>query len=168
MIVAATGHRPNKLGGYALMHERSVRAMALAGLYETRPKWVISGMALGWDLAVAEAAHTLGIPYTAAIPFRGQDRMWPEQSQDRYNRVLKHASEVKIVTHFDPLDALTAADVSAAMQRRNVWMVNNADLVLALWDGSKGGTGNCVRFATQAGVPVLNLWESFWIANIPF
>lgn len=168
MIVAGTGHRPDKLGGYAPHLERATYAMALTGLYETRPEWVISGMALGWDMALAEAADTMGIPFTAAIPFRGQDRFWNEKDQDRYHRLLGRASEVKIVTHFDPLDALTAADVGAAMQRRNVWMVNNADLVLALWDGSNGGTRNCIRFADQAGVPVLNLWESFWINRIPF
>lgn len=26
-------------------------------------------------------------------------------------------------------------------------MVNNSDIVIAVWNGSKGGTGNCVNYA---------------------
>ena len=32
------------------------------------------------------------------------------------------------------------------------------DLVLAFWDGSSGGTGNCVRYAGKVGKPIENLW----------
>ncbi len=40
------------------------------------------------------------------------------------------------------------------MQVRNEYMVDRADLVLALWNGTPGGTGNCVRYARTRGVPV--------------
>ena len=34
------------------------------------------------------------------------------------------------------------------MQIRNRWMVDNSDLVLAVFDGKKeGGTWNCVKYA---------------------
>lgn len=30
-------------------------------------------------------------------------------------------------------------------------MVDLADMVIAVWDGSKGGTGNCVQYAQKKG-----------------
>ena len=35
------------------------------------------------------------------------------------------------------------------MQRRNIWMVDESDYVIAVWDGSNGGTGNCVKYAQK-------------------
>jgi len=47
------------------------------------------------------------------------------------------------------------------MQTRNIWMVDNCDLVLALWDGSDGGTGNCIKYANKIGKPIVNLWDKY-------
>lgn len=54
------------------------------------------------------------------------------------------------------------------MNVRNESMVNHADLVLALWKGEKSSTGNCVKYANDQGVEVVNLcdhWQrhsGFW------
>ncbi len=165
LILAATGHRPEKLGGYAPHLFRATRAYAMACLYELRPSEVISGMALGWDMAIADAAITLGIPVRAAIPFRGQEATWPEGSQQRYHRLLSQA--VKVIEVSDPPDEyhFTFSDV---FQRRNEYMVDECDRLLALWDGSPGGTANCVRYAEQVKCATLNVWDAFWKNNIPF
>lgn len=42
------------------------------------------------------------------------------------------------------------------MQRRNEFMVDNADMVLAYHDGSEGGTKNCVDYAKSQGAVVVN------------
>jgi uncharacterized phage-like protein YoqJ len=54
------------------------------------------------------------------------------------------------------------------MQIRNEWMVDNAHIVLALWDGSSGGTGNCIKYANRKSVnkPIINLWSSWVGANL--
>lgn len=33
------------------------------------------------------------------------------------------------------------------MQKRNEWMVDNCDILIAVWDKSPGGTKNCVDYA---------------------
>jgi uncharacterized phage-like protein YoqJ len=48
--------------------------------------------------------------------------------------------------------------LNRAMQRRNEWMVDRADKLVALWDGSWGGTFNCIEYARKKGVPFDNLW----------
>jgi hypothetical protein len=37
-------------------------------------------------------------------------------------------------------------------------MVDHGTRVAALWDGSSGGTGNCIRYARRVGRPFDNLW----------
>lgn len=155
MIVAATGHRPDKLGGYGVAtHLEGLARHALASVDGIER--VISGMALGWDQAVAEAAVQLGIPVMAAVPFEGQARVWPAPAQARYHRILERVQGIVIVTAPAPR---SSGEAARAMQARNIWMVDNATHVLALWNGDAGGgTAHCVGYAERLGRPVWNLW----------
>jgi uncharacterized phage-like protein YoqJ len=152
-IVAGTGHRPNKLGGYNQSVNHRLVSLALEILTEIKPDHVISGMAQGWDQALARAATELGIPWTAAVPFFGQESAWPKAAQRRYFDLLNSAADTVIVCQggYSP----------EKMQRRNEWMVDRADKVLALWDGSRGGTGNCILYAERKRTPIINVWERF-------
>lgn len=155
-IIGATGHRPNKLGGYSKeVYERLV-ALAHDYLYQTEPEEVISGMALGWDQAFAEGAMELGIPVIAAIPFRGQETMWPQASQAKYHKILDKCFSEVVVSGFDY--------APWKMQKRNEWMVEHSTEMVALWDGTSGGTKNCVKYIEAKKVPWVNLWDK-WIAQ---
>lgn len=158
MIIAATGHRPNKLGGYGF--EIQQRLIEVARDYLTFESAlaphgleVIIGMALGWDQAFAFAAYDLKIPYIAAVPFHGQEKLWPEQARATYRKLLDRAAHVHIICDgdFEPWK----------MQRRNEWMVDNSDRLCALWNGTGGGTANCVRYAEDAFIPIDNVWREF-------
>ena len=161
-VIAATGHRPPKLGGYDEKTRRALGALATEHLRYARPAKVISGMALGWDQAVAAACVVLQIPFVAAVPFEGQEARWPDESQDRYRRLLAHAVAVEIITTEECYSDHLA---SRAMQRRNEWMVDRAGRMMALWDGSWGGTFNCIRYAETKGVAVDNLWTKWLIRS---
>lgn len=153
MIIAGTGHRPDKLPlGYhpSMMRvmKRTIRSMLPDDVTE-----IISGMALGWDTALALVALEEGIPLVAAIPFVGQESRWKEADQKVHRQIVRRANRVVIVSKggYSP----------AKMQTRNMWMVDAADRVLALWEGSDGGTANCVRYAEGEGRPVTNCWSRF-------
>lgn len=153
MLLAGTGHRPTKLGGYSREATSHVFRVAAHALDELKPTAVISGMALGWDSALAFAALEAQIPLVCAIPFRGQESQWSPKSQEWYHKVLNAATKVVIVS---------PGEYSAAkMQVRNEWMVDHADHIAALWDGSSGGTSNCVRYARAKKKPITNFWEDF-------
>lgn len=51
----------------------------------------------------------------------------------------------------------------AKMQVRNMWMVEYSDAVLALWDGTTGGTGNCVEYARRVNKRLIPCWDE-WVA----
>lgn len=152
MLIAATGHRPNKLGGYGAKVYRDLVHLAEAYITLAKPSGIISGMALGWDQAWADAGINKGVPVHAAVPFVGQESRWPKESQDNFNRILKQCASVTIVCE--------GAYSAQKMQTRNEWMVDKADRVCALWDGTSGGTGNCVRYVKSIDKPLDNLWEA--------
>lgn len=153
MILAGTGHRPDKLGGYDTETTNRLTAVARAYLQSNRPDKVITGMALGWDQALGWAAHHEGIPFIAAVPFEGQESRWRSLDQEWWKALLQNAEEVVYTS--EPGYAVWK------MQHRNKWMVDHADHVLALWDGSDGGTANCVRYAQRVGKPITNLWSEY-------
>src|SRR6478752_3152397 len=40
-------------------------------------------------------------------------------------------------------------------QARNKWMVDHCDMVVAYFDGSSGGTNNCINYAISRDVPIV-------------
>ncbi len=153
--VAGTGHRPQKLLGFGARADSILRRFTRARLEALRPKRVISGMALGWDQALATAAVDLGIPFVAAVPFEGQEARWPESSQRELAALIARAAKVVIVS--------PGSFSGRSMQARNEWMVERCDLLLAVYDGSPSGPGNCIRFADGCGRDILNLWTSWQV-----
>lgn len=155
LIASATGHRPNKLGGYGEDVQKRLFYLACDFLKINSPMKVISGMALGWDMAWARAAIYLGIPVIAAVPFYGQEAMWPEESQKKYKDTLNKCKDVIYVC-----DKGYAA---WKMQVRNEYMVDHSDIVIALWNGTNGGTGNCVKYAEKQNKQIINLWSKYML-----
>lgn len=157
MIYAATGHRPDKLGGYSAAAHAKLCYIAAEWIMQAQPTELIIGMALGWDIAIAEAAYELSIPYTAAVPFPQQASQWPTLAQDRWRYFLRAA---KLVHYVDIFYSKTA------FQARNIWMVDHADALVAMWNGSAGGTRNCIAYAKRVGKPVQNLFP-LWRPSSP-
>jgi uncharacterized phage-like protein YoqJ len=151
MIVAFTGHRPNKLGGYKTPNptSRYVTWRIELELIGLNPDRAISGMALGVDQWASQVCVKLGIPFVAAVPFKGQESQWPEQSQREFQRLIKLAEEVVVVCD--------GGYSAAKMQRRNEYMVDKCDILIAVWDGTPGGTGNCVRYAQSKGKEIIRI-----------
>lgn len=151
--VAGTGHRPQKLGGYSDEVLAKLTRLAQHVIDDLEATHIITGMALGWDTALALAAVSRKVPFTAAIPFAGQEGRWPEASQRRYHALLDVADEVVVVCD--------GGFASWKMMERNRWMVQHCDLLAALWDGSNSGTSNCVRYAHDMAVVVHNYWQKW-------
>lgn len=151
MVVAFTGHRPNKLGGFHTPNKTFNWVMWQLddALTHLQPDRVISGMALGVDQWAAAFAVALGIPFTAAIPFAGQESVWGSNAQLIYKKLLDLADEKVIVC--------PGSYAPRKMQIRNEWMVDRCDVLLAVWDGSAGGTGNCVRYAEKKGKTIYRI-----------
>lgn len=115
---------------------------------------VISGMAEGFDAALATSAVNLGVPWVAAIPTPSYGSYyWGQHSQTGTNRLedflnlLMKATETVICSQNLYVDGLHANFY------RNQWMVDHADHLLA-YDLNRGGTQDCIRRAEAKGIPI--------------
>jgi uncharacterized phage-like protein YoqJ len=162
MILSVTGHRPDKLGGYGEKNRKLLIEYAMESLdfidADYTVEKVLTGMALGWDQAIAEACIRLDRPFVAVIPFYEQPLRWPEESRKRYKELLNCAEKV-----ICPSNSMGYAVYK--MQLRNEYMVDQSSYVLALWNGSDGGTKNCVEYARKKNVPIVNCWRD-WLTFI--
>ncbi len=141
-LVAFTGHRPDKLGGFKLPNPTYLQVCKDIDrvLKEVKPDKVISGMALGVDQWAANIAVKLNIPFIAAVPFLGQEGKWPNESQKIYKKLMELAGEVVVVSE--------GGFAANKMQIRNKWMVDHCDVLIAVYNGDEtGGTANCVKYA---------------------
>lgn len=158
-VVAATGHRPPRLGlAYTPEHNRLLTMFAVAGLKRLTAEGdklvAISGVAQGWDQAFAHASLLLNIPLVCAVPFDGQEAKWPDDAKRRYQAILSKATRVVTVC--------PGRYSAKKFIERDHWMADRADLMLALWDGEKaGGTWETIRYAESVGVEVANAWGNW-------
>lgn len=154
MIYGVTGHRPDKLQGYDSKAEQLLYNFAFHNLicHLSNGDSILTGMAQGWDQAIALACHNLNIPFTAIIPFPNQDALWPRRARDDYRNLLKYATSAVLVSQ--------GGFSTQKMQLRNQWIVDHSDSILAMHDGSHGGTYNCLQYA-EGKKPIVNLWDKW-------
>ena len=160
---AFTGHRPQKFPwGFhekdpACVTLKETLAGQIAALVDAGYTDFLSGMALGVDVWAAQAVLALrkkkrglfGLGKKSAprlhcfLPCEGQDAKWPHASKELYRSVLEQADSVVYVSRkYD----------DQCMLRRNRALVENAALVLAVYDGeARGGTAATVRYARELG-----------------
>lgn len=147
MIVGVTGHRdveqePGELLAFARL---SVALMQQRGVTE-----IITGMARGWDLAVARAAFDLDVPYCAALPFAGQPDNWPSHDRIEWAHAVDRASRVTVAGPL-PLNAFYI--------KRDRWIVDQCHELWALDSGRPSGSHTTVLYAEDVQRIVRPLWE---------
>ena len=81
----------------------------------------------------------------AIVPCSNQSCKWNDKQISRYNSILKQCD--KVVT-------LQDAYTSDCMQRRNRYMVEHSDCVVAVWNGTNSGTSSTVKYALKNKLPV--------------
>jgi len=154
-----TGHRSAKLPwGYRESDPRCLDLKrrindTLEAVWEAGFTHFICGMAEGCDLYFCEAVLALRsehpeITVEAAIPFSGQADRWPRAQKERYDRLISECDKQTLLqTEYTP----------GCMMKRNRYMVDHADLLIACYDGQTGGTLNTMRYAIEQGKEILHL-----------
>ena len=146
--VAFTGHRTYRDEADKLL------PVTLRALYDRGYRRFLSGMAVGFDLAAAEAVLRLGeeragVELICIVPFPEHAQRMEAAARARYDHIVQCASEVLFVSErYHP----------GCYALRNDCLVDNASYVVAYYDGSAGGTRYTVRRAHAARLPVENLY----------
>lgn len=149
MILGITGHRPDKAGvGYSIpnaFYDWIISETSVL-IEDIKPSKILTGMAVGFDQWAAELAIKLNIPFTAVIPFVGQELFWNKEAQLHYRDLLSRADHIEIVSK--------GGFASWKMQARNKYIVDNSNMMLGLFNGSKGGTFNCLEYAKSKNITI--------------
>lgn len=152
MLFGVTGHRdveqePGELLQFARL------SLARMVCSTTAPiEGVITGMARGWDLAVAEACDEFGIPFWAALPFWNQAKRWRPADRALWDRLITRAAHVEI--------GGTLEMVSAYL-KRDRWIVDQCDELWALNSGRRSGTDSTCLYAQNVERKIVSLWPDW-------
>ena len=151
-ICCCTGHRPKgfpfkygvnkpKHKAYLQMLEEKIK-LAITDYGIT---CFVSGMALGVDLDFAEIVLNFkdteykNITLECAIPCPNQTAQWTGEDKLRYDKILQRADDITLVSnHYD----------RDCMLKRNRYMVDKSQLVIAVFNGiERGGTFYTIKYA---------------------
>ena len=154
-----TGHRPNKLPwGNNESDERCIKLKealfdVVFALYFGGIRHFICGMAMGCDMYFAEAVFALraehdDVTIEAALPCEKQAERWPSYWRGRYYHT---------VSACDYETLLQKEYTKDCMKNRNIYMVDNSSVLVAVYDGSYGGTMQTVNYAVKKGLEIIRL-----------
>lgn len=147
-----TGHRPQSLPcGSSETHsaclkiKSQLKRLIIDLIKQKNVTHFISGMALGVDTWAAELVIELkkeypNITLEAAIPCRSQSDRWNEAAIERYNRLLLMCDKLNLISEQYTADC---------MMKRNMYMVDNSDYIVAVWNGKPSGTGKTIKYALK-------------------
>ena len=147
VCAAFTGHRTCRSGADLPLRR------VIGELYASGVQTFLSGMAVGFDLAAAEAVLACrsampGLRLLAVIPFRGQQQRFSARDRSRFDRILAAADETIL---------LADAYYPACYLHRNDWLVAHAATLVTWYDGSPGGTRYTIERALACGRRLIHL-----------
>lgn len=181
--IAFTGHRPDKLGGYDTNSNTNPVRVAIKNKLNDICSYMIlnrgteefmEGMAQGVDqdagnvilnIISSMASESDGSTYVtlhAAVPYIGQESVWPKEAQGNYRTQLKRIADIddslgKNVHYLHTVTPPTKWDAIKWLDERNHYMVDWCDLLIGVWNGTSGGTKNAIDYAKKMGKPILLL-----------
>ena len=101
-----------------------------------------NGMAMGFDLAAAEAVLSLrkkypNIKLIACVPCYGQEKNFSEKDKKRYVNILKKADETVILSEYY---------YKGCMHVRDKYMVDLADMMICYCKKERGGAASTLGY----------------------
>lgn len=156
--VCFTGHRSQKLPWRFNEEDNRCKVMKVTLRAEIEKaiergyKTFLCGMALGFDMICAETVIELKNKYSdikiiGALPCRTQDIKWSVKDKECYRKLLNQLDGIRCI-----YDEYIGAE---CMLERNRYIVNNASLMIALFNGLPGGTKSTIDYAKKQGLEVI-------------
>lgn len=139
-----TGHRPEKLF-YPQEEIQKALKLEIQAAIAAGSTVFISGVSRGVDLwageqIIKEKEKNPDLKLICAVPFLGFETAWESSWIALYNQVVAKADFMKIFfPSYNP----------TAFQMRNHWMVDRCKRIIAVYNGSCGGTANTLAYARR-------------------
>lgn len=159
--IALTGHRPNRLDGYNLntpFYDNLRRKLKI--ILEDQLKihnhiTAHSGLALGadtiWSEVIIEARdkYPNQLQFIAEIPCPEQANKWSQHDAVTWAKHVQHSDQRNVYSKTYTKDCTL---------NRNIGMIDNSDLLIAIWDGKPyGGTAHAVNYAKNQNKMIIQI-----------
>ena len=144
-----TGHRPQGLNQAQRIYIKAVLPAIVEELAKDyRVDTLLSGMAQGVDLIWAGIARQSSLQLEAYIPFPDQTKGWDTEWVNYREGLMDYASFIHQASNYY---------ATWAFHKRNDMMLDDCDVVVAVWDPRRrgGGTASVVRKARERGKPLV-------------
>ena len=151
---AFTGHR--SIPG---SHEQNLSAIldrAIFYAYEEGCRNFYTGGAIGFDTMAARKLISFRISHRdvkiiVAVPCKDQDAKWTDAQKDDYAFILSNADEIIFISEDYTADC---------MKKRNEYLADVCDILIAYSSRARSGSGQTVRMAKERGKEVYNLYPN--------
>ena len=145
-----TGHRPKKLNFNNIFILKQKLKNSIIVAINCGYENFISGMALGCDMLAADIVLELQkiypIKLECAIPCVNQTEFWKEEDIKNYKRILRKANKITYTSN--------AKYYNGCMQKRNKYMVDNSSRIIAVFNGTPGGTMQTLKYAESKNLEI--------------
>lgn len=169
--IALTGHRPPKLGGYDITtNEYKELQNHLEDIIEEHLAhfdvvWCHSGLALGadtvWSKSILnmKAIYPGRVKFHAEIPMMTQSNKWfKKEDKEFWQEQLDNCDRRSLYSYSAPNEQMDKQMAGKALKDRNIGMIDHADVVIALWDGSNSGTKHAHDYAKRSGKQIIHMY----------
>lgn len=135
---AFTGHRELARGFSKRKLKKEIEKLIIEGVHT-----FYNGLAMGFDLVACNVVLALKRKYKnirliACIPCLEQEKYYSQTEKKQYGEILKKADEIVYVSN--------TAYYNGCMQKRNVYMCENVDILIAYIYKETGGTAYTVKY----------------------
>ena len=159
-VCSFTGYRPQKLnaclsvssGALKISDIKKFLELKILEMLDNDFKVFQCGMAVGSDLIFAEVIlkvrkkYPALVKFIAVIPCLEHDKNWNESDRELCRKLTEKADEVVFVSNSRYYDG--------CMAKRNRYLVETCDELIAIYDGQRGGTMQTINFAKGKGLKV--------------
>ena len=153
--VAFTGHRTGRIS-QPLLWLYVDMVSEIRRLYSLGYRNFLSGMAEGGDLIFAKAVTAVrqectDMKLVAVVPFRNQSERYTTANKALYQQMLREADKTVI---------LSESYYKGCFHRRNDYLTDYAEVMLAYWDKRPyGGTYYTIGKAQMLNRTIINLYK---------
>jgi uncharacterized phage-like protein YoqJ len=158
-ILAFTGHRPQRMGGFnpdnpTALWVRAQLAAAIGRAIRAGFRTFIAGGALGFDYWAACAVLDQQQQLILALPFAGHDQRWNDQSRIELAALIQRTHTAGGEVRYISVPGYSPQKLTI----RDHWMIDHAHAVIAGWDGDqRGGTWNAITYARNVQRPIFGI-----------
>ena len=106
-------------------------------------------MAIGLDMCVAQFAVDNCINFEAHLPFPPdvQTNLWNKASRSKYNKIMESGVETFVYSQ---------SYSAAGYMKRNIKMVEDADIAIVFNRKKSGGTMNTIKYCIKSNITLLD------------